>query len=441
MTSDERTFDTGVARSVAHLPDPPAHWSYSGLKEVETCPRRFALERASYPDLWSGLGYPQVPHPAALFGLVVHDSLEQIVKALVKAGCDSAKSPEAVDVLRELGGYSAVAGSALEARLAKLEGNPRVDADRRARLLQLLEDQIPEARTEIQGYLQRMSLVPEQKEASGSASQPASGSSSTPTCRPLGIGSHPEAWLRIDSLRVKGRADLLMVFSDRVEIVDYKTGTHDPSHIDQLRFYAMLWDQDEVANSARTPLGVLTVSYPTSEVTIPAPNKSELLTLVASASARVADADSQVEAEAPVAVTGEHCRHCPVRSICAAYWHEVAPNPIALPVGTWFDYEGIVGQQNGIKSWWMLDHDSRKVELLLRATSVGRPLEPGQRLRILGLRRDSDPEVDGTVATLTVNSEVFLVMGEATRDREQRAIRDSSISCCSPYESPSIGSV
>lgn len=413
MTSGERIFDTGVAQSVARLPDPPAHWSYSGLKEVEACPRRFALGHASYPDLWSGFGYPQVPHPAALFGNIVHDSLERIVKALVKADCGSANSPEAVAVLHELGGYSAVAGGALEARLAKLEGNPRVDADRRARLLQRLEDQIPQARTEIQGYLQRMSLVPKQEEALGSASQPASGGSSPPTRQPFGVGSYPEAWLRVDSMRVKGRADLLMVFSDRVEIIDYKTGAHDPSHLDQLRFYAMLWDQDDTANSARTPLGALTASYPTNEVTIPAPNESELLALVGSTSVRVADADCQVEAKTPVAVTGEHCRICPVRSICAAYWQEMAPNPAALPDGTWFDYEGIVGQQNGTKSWWMLDRDSRKTQLLLRATSVGCQLEPGQRLRLLGLRRDHDPEVESTAATLTANSEVFLVAGES----------------------------
>jgi hypothetical protein len=412
MTS-ARTFDAGVARSVAHLPDPPEHWSYSGLKEVETCPRRFALGHARYPDLWSGLGYPQLPHPAALFGDVVHDSLERIVKALVRAGCDSSNSVEAVAVLRELGGYSAVASGALKARLAKLEGNPRMDAVRRARLLRHLEDQIPEARTEIQGYLHRMSLVPNQGDASGSASQPASDDSSTPTRRPLGTGSHPEASLRVDSLRVEGRIDLLTVSSDRVDIVDYKTGAEDPSHLDQLRFYAMLWDQDDVANSACTPLGVLTASYPATDVTIQAPNESELLALVASASARVTDADKQVEAKAPVAITGDHCRLCSVRSLCAPYWQQVAPDPARVPGGTWFDYEGIVGQQNGIKSWQMLHRDSGNAELLLRTTSVGGPMEQGQRLRLLGLRRDDDPEIKSTVATLTANSEVFLVMGES----------------------------
>jgi hypothetical protein len=91
----------------------------------------------------------------------------------------------------------------------------------------------------------------------------------------------------------------------------------------------------------------------------------------------------------------------------------MTPDPVGLPGGTWFDYEGIVGQQNGIKSWWMLERDSGKTELLLRTTSVRRSLVLGQRLRLLGLRRDDDPEAGSTVATLTANSEVFLVAGES----------------------------
>ena len=44
-----------------------------------------------------------IPALAALFGDVVHDALDTIVKALVAAGCESAQSPEAVTVLRPAG--------------------------------------------------------------------------------------------------------------------------------------------------------------------------------------------------------------------------------------------------------------------------------------------------------------------------------------------------
>jgi hypothetical protein len=411
MTSDQRTFNTGVDRSVAALPDPPAYWSYSTLKEVETCPRRYVLGHADYPNLWSGFGYPQRPHPAALFGDFVHDSLERIIKVLVGAGCDSSNSPEAVAALRDLGGYSVVVATALRARLAKLEGNPRIDGDRRERLQQQLEGQIPEARTAIQGYLQRISLAPKHGKVSTASAPP--GHRDTRSRRPLGVGTHSEAPLWGDALRVKGRVDLLTVAPDRVDIVDHKTGAENPSHLDQLRFYAMLWDQDKVANSARTPLGELTASYPANQVKIPAPKATELQTLFETTKTRVAEADQRVLADRPAATSGDHCQLCPVRSICATYWLDITPDPATLADGTWFDFEGVVGQQNGAKSWWMLDSSTHKPALLLRSTSPAQKLVSGQRIRLLGLRRDDDPEDNAVVASLTTNSEVFLVTGES----------------------------
>lgn len=44
-----QVLETGVASGWAVLPGPPAMWSYSSLKDVETCPLRYALSRADYP--------------------------------------------------------------------------------------------------------------------------------------------------------------------------------------------------------------------------------------------------------------------------------------------------------------------------------------------------------------------------------------------------------
>lgn len=109
MTAVPRTFDTGVARSIARLPDPPDFWSYSSLREVQACPRRYVLGHSQYPELWDGRGYPQLPHVAALFGEIVHDALARIIPALARAGCSAIDSPNAVAVLRGLGGYSVIA--------------------------------------------------------------------------------------------------------------------------------------------------------------------------------------------------------------------------------------------------------------------------------------------------------------------------------------------
>jgi hypothetical protein len=154
--SEPRTFDPGVSGSVAVLPDAPDRWSYSSLKAVENCPRRYVLTRAKYPDLWDRSGYPEVPSAAALFGDVVHDSLEAIVRALTNSGCTSASGPEAIAVLKELGGYSGVAKAMLAKRLAKLAGNPRLAGGGRERLQDQLEHRIPEAREEIQELIDQL---------------------------------------------------------------------------------------------------------------------------------------------------------------------------------------------------------------------------------------------------------------------------------------------
>lgn len=401
--SEPRTFDPGVSDSVAVLPDPPDRWSYSSLMAVESCPRRYVLSRAAYPDLWDRSGYPEVPSAAALFGDVVHDSLEVIVRALANHGCTSASGPEAIAVLRDLGGYSEVAKTMLAKRLTRLEGNPRLAGGGRERLRDQLEHRVPEAREEIQHYLHRLTLTPRQGSGSGSG-----GGNRR---YPRDVGSHPEATLQADGLRLWGRIDLITVEPAQVDITDYKTGAEDESHLDQLRFYAVLWDQDNVSNPGRAPVGKLTASYPSRQVTIDAPAAAHLQTLVDALTTRVADADDLVRSDEPSAQLGDHCHFCSVRPLCSAYW-SATPDPGTLKRGTWFDFEGTVVERNGVKSWWLNDLSPKKNALLLRTTSAHHVFDPGQRLRLLGLRRDEDPDGEAVIAVLTQTSEVFVVTGD-----------------------------
>lgn len=405
--SEPRTFDPGLSKSVAALPDVPKLWSYSSLKAVEACPRQYVLSRATYADLWDRSGYPEIPNQAALFGDVVHDSLEAIVRALATHGCSSAIGPDAIAVLRKLRGYTEVARAMLAKRLAQLEGNPRIAGDQMERLQDQLEHRIPEAREEIQHYLHRMKLVPTERAGSGSSSGSGGGSAR----RARGIGSHPEASLQADDLRLWGRIDLLTVAAGQVNITDYKTGAEDESHLDQLRFYAVLWDGDSTSNPDRLPLGTLTASYPSREVAIDAPDVGQLQSLADALTTRIISADDLVRSDEPLARPAEHCRFCSVRPLCSAYW-PTAPDPGTLKRGTWFDFEGTIVERNGIKSWWLHDSSPQKNALLLRTTSAHHEFEPGQRLRLLGLRRGEDPESDTPVAVFTQSSEVFEVTGQ-----------------------------
>jgi hypothetical protein len=83
-----------------------------------------------------------------------------------------------------------------------------------------------------------------------------------------------------------------------------------------------------------------------------------------------------------------------------------------LKRGTWFDFEGTVVERNGMKSWWLQDLSPERIVLLLRTTSAHHVCDLAQRLRLLGLRRDEDPDINAIVAVPTRASEVFVATGD-----------------------------
>ncbi|MEH0843119.1 PD-(D/E)XK nuclease family protein [Micromonospora sp. CPCC 205711] len=411
MTGSGADFDPGIEASAGVWPQRPDLWSYSSLKEVEACPRRWMLTRAQYPDLWSRSGYPMMPVIAAVFGDVVHSSLEAILKALVAAGCESTRVAGAAHVLRELGGITAVVEHALKDRLARLVGNPRLNRDRGRRVGRELSDRVPEARAQVQAYLSRI-VLPAGSQPKRAAN-PDGGNTCSRSCpqrRPVGTGSHPEITLTADEVRLTGRVDLLTVADDVVRITDYKTGVEDPGHLDQLHTYALLWDLDRAVNPSGRKVTDLMAAYPSREVSIPGPGEEELRVLQQSFETRIAAADAEVAAPMPAAVTREDtCGFCQVRQLCAEYWEQIVPGPDSVPPGDWFDYQGIVGQRNGVRSWWMMSSRTGGRELLLRTPLPATELTSGSQIRVLGIRLDDDPEVEALVGAMSASSEVFVL--------------------------------
>lgn len=399
-----RIYDTGIVSSRAVLPEPPAKWSYSALKDVETCPRRYVLSRAGYPDLWDRSGYPRTPVIPAIKGDIVHGSLEIIVLAMVRARCPSTRSPEAVTVLRELGGYTAIARQVLETQLSRFDGNPRIDADQRQQIARTLNDWIPSAREQIQTYLNRMELTASVGPSYGSAPK---ASAAAPSRRPAGTGDHPEQVLVADDLRVMGRIDLLKVTPEGARITDFKTGAEDAAHHDQLRLYALLWHADTMTNPNALPVTALVAAYPNREVSVAVPNIGELNHLTSEIKVRVTAADAAVIADTPEAVVGEQCGRCSVRMLCDAYWERAAPTASDVADGAWIDLQGTVVREHGVKSW--LIRESRAGhEVLVRTPKPSVALPVGKTVRILGARRTVDPDnEDDLIASLTSTSETY----------------------------------
>lgn len=396
-------LETGILASQAELSPPPALWSYSSLKAVVACPRRFVLERANYPGLWARAGYPSLPSVPALFGIVVHGALEVVVRALADAGVDSPQTEAATGVLRGLGGLTAVVERETSNQLTPLDGNIRLSQDRQRRIARDLEARIPDARARVQTYLCRTKFVPGPPRVA-----PANSAVHQPKRRlPLKDGSHAEAELRDSDLRLHGRIHLLSIDGAHVDIVDYKTGVEAESHVDQLRLYTLLWTRDAELNPRGLGVSSITAAYLDHVVTPPVPTTEDLNAFVEQLQVMISEADREVSGSSPTAKpSDETCRFCIVRQLCSDYWSTVAPSLESVDVGDFFDLEGVIGEQNGPRSWWLLS-ETGNPELLLRSSAPNPPFGVGDRVRILGLRRDADPEVPWPIGSLVISSEVF----------------------------------
>lgn len=407
MTSPSRTFDTGISRSRAVLAEPPPYWSYSALREVAACPLRYCLEHASYPDLWSHQGYPALPSPASLFGNVVHGALEVILKALSEAAVSSPSDEKATHVLMRLGGLRAVIESETDRQLEPLEENPRLGDERKRRVRRQLREQTQNARAQVQTYLSRTQFVPGPPRAGRATSmhRPSAG----PERQELADGSHAEVRLVVEDLRLHGRVDLLMIHGAQVEIVDFKTGAESPNHADQLRLYALLWSADEEANPRQTPATRLSAAYRDHDIDIDVPDPAEMARLSATVAAEISIASREASSDSPAASpAADTCASCSVRHLCHGYWASVAPRETPVQDDCWFDFEGAVGEENGQRSWWLLDAAGRR-QLLLRSATNDPGFAVGNAVRLLGLHRESDPDVAFPIGAITPASEVFVL--------------------------------
>lgn len=393
------TFSTAVRGCEGCWPPPPHVWSYSSLREATECPRRWMLSRARYPKLWDQPGYPPTPNVAALAGDVVHLVLERLAAEFRAAGCLSLADPSAVAVLKSLGGYTKLVDKAITHRLEALAVNPRADK-RLVALRTALHTKVPELRQRVQAIVARMPLA--------TRDGPPPGTAVTGTA--LAPGAHPEQEIFAQSLRLMGRVDLLTIDEDGCDIIDYKTGGPDDHHRDQLRLYALIWNKDEARNPRSLPVRRLIVSYPSRDVDVHPPDAGALDQLAAAASHEIDLAEAALARRPPPAQPEpDLCRMCSVRQLCDDYWASSLTSSSDGGVGNdWFDFEGAVSDRNGARSW-LLSSSRSGGPLLLRVPTEKVDFAPGDRVRLLNLRREDDEECPHPVAVLTQSSEVFLL--------------------------------
>lgn len=393
-----RRFTTRIVGVEGTWPAPPTRWSFSSLSEVEACPRRWSLSRASYPGVWDRPGYPEYVYVGTVVGHVIHGSLEIIVGELVRAGCTTVEDASAANVLRSIGGYSKLLRDQIEAHVSRLADNPRCSA----RLDQLQRDlltRLPEMRQSVQALVARSKMR-------ASSSEPAS--SGGPIDARLVDGTYTEFEVRSDELALSGRIDLLVVSGREVHITDYKSGAPSSEHEDQLRTYATLWARRSDPDPDRPLATRLTISYLGQDVEVDAPDREEIDRLAHELRDRIRDATAQLTSAEPAAKPAvDTCKFCSVRHLCEDYWR-MANQPLAAGPA---DIEIEVLARNGPRSWVV--RTSTAVEGVVR-TSEGGDLSEGQRTRLLGAFISPTEDDEPLTISLSANSEAYVLREDGT---------------------------
>jgi len=405
-------------------PAAPHEMSVSSLGEIEICPRRWALASADYPALWNRRGYPPRLSMASLTGSVIHFTLNILIRALARRGCRSVDDAGAVQVMRELGGYSKLINECIHSVLNRFADNPRT-APMLEVALRSLRSRIPQIRTEVQSFLGRVSFH------GSNAASAVRVASKDRRRTPLAPGTYPEIELRAPRIGWHGTADLLTVSESSCDIVDFKTGAQDDAHHFQVRVYALLWNRDSELNPTARAVDRLTLSYPDGQVRVDPPTTTELDALERELHDRHQAALKALSARPPEARPSvENCRYCAVRHLCEEYWQLATARALGAAGSDgspFMDLQLTIAARHGPSSWDGVVEVSQRLaagkHVVLRTPSSEAGFGSGDRIRVLNVYVSTvaDDESQPAVATVTTTSEAFLVPSTGGQEIRQQA--------------------
>lgn len=381
----------------------------SALAQIEACPRRWALNAASYPELWSQRGYPPRPNPRAVEGTVVHSAVERITNELVRDACPSSQDPSAVQTLRRMGGYTAIVNGCIETTLERLAQSPRIPS-LLSFMTRSLRGKMPELRARVQTMLSRARLPA--LNAPGTKGPHRGGG--------LRPGAYTEIDLRAVEIGWRGKADLLVVFTDSCEITDFKTGAPDSSHQFQMEVYSLLWSLDTELNPTNRPVNRLTLAYTSEDIDVRALPPSRREEFKVGLTGRTAAARLAVSTDPPPARPSfDNCAYCTVRQLCGEFWTTEVQHKMKADIraSSFVDIELEMIGPHGPKSWDSLvvcsSFAQAGTRVLVRYIEPPIEFQTGQRVRLLSVNATADEPVDPGQPTIIVNigalSEAFVV--------------------------------
>ncbi len=394
-----------MVKSILEIPSKPGNftgghriWSASTLNEVEECPKRFVLRRASYPEIWSRAGFPNRISAAQVKGIVVHEVVSMIMQTVQNSAGLAEKS--VMSFLKERGGYLELLRATLEKELLSANSNPRADL-----MVESIKREILTDLSEMRGLVQHFvkESIKYRPTASSRVEHEEINERPSTTFRILPINSEYKI---VDSeFPIEGYLDLLLINEDIDHIIDYKTSKtiHD-DYWDQLSLYAWLWYRS-AKNTRKSDCRVEVISGASlSESRVikiedfPAIHMTVL--------DRIRNAELSITGEIAAKPSADSCKFCPVKVMCNAYWNM---NENQSTEAKWSDMRIRVIANLGGNAWSVLKLSDDTPAMLIVGDRDDGSMEIGQELRLLNAYKNEDEET-GVVIRLSQNSEIFRVL-------------------------------
>ena len=369
---------------------PPERFSFSSLQAIEACPRKWQLLNST----WGEFGrFPQRSHPKAIEGSIIHEAIEQLIKALGQQGMPSIGSPRFQKALDACGFWDYF-GAEIQRQNEKLAKHPR-------------RGPFFTVRTPPRELAnQAIRLLRSQYKPLDGEPLPLAQETSPPNAKPKNLkklldklGALPEAEVSHPSLPFDGIIDLVEAKEGQTRIVDFKTGKKKEQHLQQLEYYGVLWWR----HSGEAPQQVA-VQYLNEELERNV-SVEHLEAAEKGLKRRIALAKTLLSETPAEARPGEGCRFCPVRARCEEGWAAYQASLATVLAGTG-DVEIVVSTKPSPTGF--LGKVGKKEKSVVYPSALKDQLpeiEVGTRLRLV----DAVFSEEGKTVEIRPWTEVFLV--------------------------------
>ena len=393
-----------MVKSILEIPSKPGNftgehriWSASTLNEVEECPKRFALRRANFPEIWSRAGFPNRISAAQVKGIVVHEVVSMIMNSVQI----SSELPEIciMSFLKERGGYLELLKITLEKELLSASSNPRAELMIESIRREVLAD-LSELRGQVQYFVKEsINKVPgintrlDNLEINDKAS-------TTFQIPPI----NSEYKIVDSEFPIEGYLDLLLTNEDIDHIIDYKTSKtiHD-EYWDQLSLYAWLWNRS-AKNLRKGDCRIEVISGANlSESRVI--KIEDLPTIQINVLDRIQSAEQSITGEIAAKPSIDSCKFCAVKVLCNPYWNM---NENQSTEAKWSDMRIKTMGNLGGNAWSVSILSDDTPAMLIVGDRDDGSIEIGQEFRLLNAYKNEDEET-GVVIRLSQNSEIFRV--------------------------------